>query len=142
MWYAGQIVMSTSKHRLSEKNTENGTAVCAECGPVSIRPKGSRRIWRCVNGIREAKGSSRGDVFAQLLKKKYGITRAVFAETLIAQTGRCAICTDPLTAQLQCDHDHETGRFRGLLCGRCNRGLRVFMDDPNRLRAAAAYLDR
>jgi hypothetical protein len=54
---------------------------------------------------------------------------------------RCGICgAEPKTRRLDRDHDHRTGRARGLLCPLCNRMLN------NRtaawLRAAADYLDR
>ena len=53
----------------------------------------------------------------------------------------CFICgRAPVTRRLNVDHDHKTGRIRGLLCFFCNYGLAMFKDSPSRLERAAEYL--
>jgi predicted nucleic acid-binding Zn ribbon protein len=75
----------------------------------------------------------------------YGITAEEYDALLAAQEGRCAICGSPdwpgKGNRPHIDHDHETGRIRGLLCNNCNTGLGQFKDDPQRLRAAIRYLE-
>lgn len=60
------------------------------------------------------------------------------------QDGRCAICRHEFRTGtrrgVHVDHDHETRRVRGLLCGPCNTALGGLKDDPSRLAAAARYL--
>ena len=51
----------------------------------------------------------------------------------------CAVCGK--TSRLQVDHDHSTGKIRGILCPTCNRGLGMFYDDPVLLEKALVYLN-
>lgn len=78
------------------------------------------------------------------IKARYGLTLEEFEEILELQGGVCAICKQPekdrYKRRLCVDHDHETGKVRGLLCHMCNTALGKFSDDPDRLDAAAAYL--
>lgn len=50
----------------------------------------------------------------------------------------CVICgnEEPLVV----DHDHKTGKVRGMLCNHCNRGLGHFRDDPELMEFAAQYV--
>ncbi|MFG1604389.1 endonuclease VII domain-containing protein [Actinoplanes sp. NPDC049265] len=72
------------------------------------------------------------------LRRRYGIGQAEFDVMLAGQGGLCAICGagDPQHV----DHDHRTGRVRGILCFNCNGGLGQFRDNPVVLASAIEYL--
>ena len=53
---------------------------------------------------------------------------------------QCAICGT--TEKLVGDHDHATGKPRGILCRNCNVALGNMQDNPKRLRYAAEYLEK
>ncbi len=71
----------------------------------------------------------------------YGLTKAEL-DLLLEQHAVCAVCRTDAWGKKgpQVDHDHQTGRVRGVLCGNCNQGLGRFRDDPVLLRRAAGYL--
>ncbi len=77
------------------------------------------------------------------LRRKYGLSLAEYDEMLAAQGGGCFLCEAPPQPpySLHVDHDHTTGRLRGLLCFSCNNALGNFGEDPDRLRAAARYVE-
>ena len=74
--------------------------------------------------------------------RRYELTVPEFDAMLQAQGGCCAICRKENAdgGRLHVDHDHDTGRVRGLLCRACNRGMGLLRDDPDRLAAAIHYL--
>lgn len=57
------------------------------------------------------------------LERTFGITSEEYDIILANQNGVCAICEIPSTRRLHVDHDHDSGKVRGLLCARCNTCL-------------------
>lgn len=51
----------------------------------------------------------------------------------------CEVCNR--SGVIRWDHDHETGKFRGWLCARCNNTLGHCQDNPEILKALIIYLD-
>jgi hypothetical protein len=78
------------------------------------------------------------------LKRKFGITLEQYDAMLAEQGGGCGICRKPPRddISLHVDHDHETGRIRGLLCFTCNNALGDFDDDASLLRSAIRYVEQ
>lgn len=81
--------------------------------------------------------------------KRYGLTFEDQEGMLREQNYKCAICgqeiflfgsSQKLIAHV--DHDHKTGKVRGLLCKECNSGLGKFRDNPEYLLSAVSYLNK
>ena len=94
--------------------------------------------WRAKNLDRHNAARRRS-----VLRSKSGLTPEGYDALATAQNGACAICgcrSD--TRALHVDHDHRTGKIRGLLCNNCNRCLGLLKDDVAVLRSAITYLER
>lgn len=79
------------------------------------------------------------------LKAAYGISVDEYDSILKSQDGGCKLCNRTDTGSKRCnyfhvDHDHATGKVRGLLCNNCNRGIGYLGDSPERLVKAAEYI--
>jgi Recombination endonuclease VII len=77
------------------------------------------------------------------LIKKYGITEEKYREISKAQNNACAICKKSELDEknkLAVDHDHDSGKVRGLLCRDCNTGIGHFKDNIDLLNMAINYL--
>ncbi len=72
------------------------------------------------------------------LVQTYGITPDDVDALLDGQSGLCGICRTAPAVHV--DHDHATGKVRGMLCFRCNAALGQFDDKPENLVRAARYL--
>lgn len=79
--------------------------------------------------------------YVRTLREHWGMTPDDFDELSAAQGGVCAICggTDK-SKRLAIDHDHASGKIRGLLCGKCNISLGLLGDSVDILKSAIRYL--
>jgi hypothetical protein len=98
---------------------------------------------------RKASAEYRAKNREQALRRKYKLTVIQREAMSVEQGGVCAICHRPESmmvkgevSPLAVDHNHRTGKVRGLLCVACNQGLGRFQDNIDRLLSAAAYLRR
>jgi hypothetical protein len=74
---------------------------------------------------------------------RYNITQEQYNELFDKQKGKCGICgkhQSELKKALYIDHNHITGKVRGLLCSKCNFGIGNLNDDINMLTQAITYL--
>lgn len=116
-----------SVRRAAEKVAQ--PKVCRDCGGTL----GDLTRLRCTPCLKWV-GRRR------MLAKNYGLTPDAFQALIDRQNGVCAICGEAPDAGPVVDHDHQTGAIRGILCGSCNKGLGMFGDSTQRLRAAITYL--
>jgi hypothetical protein len=127
------------RSRISVEEAEE-RGLCYNC---RIRPRRAARTtctfcsdagkrWRQKNptGVRIAR------LAAKLTATNIGLEE--YQGIILKQHGCCAVCKKKTV--LLVDHDHQTGKFRGLICRRCNLVLGMAEDDPDCLRAAADYL--
>lgn len=81
-------------------------------------------------------------IYFKWTERKYNITKREYETFWKKQGGLCKICSSPFEGVKRpaVDHDHVTGKVRGLLCSKCNAGLGQFNDNPDLLLLACDYL--
>jgi len=132
-------------HRIKHKRLRNGMATCNRCGELKAAaqfPALTYGTYLCEICLRVAQAG-------QQLQRQ-GCSDKLYQELLAAQDGRCAICGATRghrsrydkVCRLAVDHDHRTGKVRGLLCNNCNRGLGRFKESIKNLESAVRYLQR
>ena len=75
-----------------------------------------------------------------MLKANYGIAPEQFDAMAASQGFACAICKIVPNKTLHVDHDHKTGRVRGLLCAQCNSAIGLLKENTEFLARAISYL--
>lgn len=113
-----------------KKNLRGGVmSLCKKCSCVKSRAWGLKNRDKVAYTKRE-----------NYLKKTYSLNQEEYTAMVDQVGGRCEICKRE-ESNLHIDHDHTTGKIRGLLCLLCNTGLGKFRDNKEILREAIRYLD-
>jgi len=124
----------------NKAKVDGRSTYCAGCERVQTR------LWQSTNpakvaATRKRWGAKSFDYRRAYHRKwKYGLVADDYDDLLAAQDGRCAICLE--RKPLSVDHDHRSGKVRGLLCAKCNSAIGLVGEDPAVLGRAIAYLFR
>jgi Recombination endonuclease VII len=140
--------MGKQVHILLSVDESSKTGVCAKCGPVRLKRKnqgpGRGYRWACLIAAKQWTGTAYKKGVAM-----NAMNNDEMAYYLARCAGSCDICGRTPRRMLDRDHCHVTGKFRGLLCNRCNTLLGKVDEDIDKLRdkaelfnKAADYLER
>jgi Recombination endonuclease VII len=120
-------------------------------------PRQRKAYWNDYNknnreriaSLRQARKSAKPQIYkhkerAYTLKALYGMTVEAWDRMFYAQDQRCAICRigEHGGRGWATDHNHETGKVRGILCHKCNLALGHADDSLDRLRLMVAYMEK
>lgn len=99
---------------------------------------------RCATHWREEKKRRKAANHERMVQRTYGLNSGDYDRLYLHQTGVCAICkrATGATRKLSVDHDHASGKVRGLLCRPCNDMLGHSRDSDMFFYRAANYLQR
>ena len=134
--------------------------VCTKCGELKALSEYSKKNAknrkpglqpRCkscaANDTKEWHRKNKNTSRERYLQARYGMSENEYAARLLAQNNSCILCGTEFSSgdygpnSPVVDHCHTHGHVRGILCNECNRGLGYFHDNPDTLRAAAAYIE-
>lgn len=130
-------------HNILKKKYSNGRLMCKQCKSdyystyyktnKNIRQE-KNRIWANNNKMSQKENA---------VKRKYNLSMDDYNKLLQLQNYSCAICkTDKPGGRgiFHIDHNHKTGKVRGLLCHGCNTGIGLLKESIDVLQNAITYL--
>jgi hypothetical protein len=137
------MLQKISKEEAEEKGLKRYfTGLLCKNGHLEERFVSTRQCMQCARD-KGKKYAKTDRARSARLARTYGVTLED-----IHTVSHCAICNIKLlhkgmAGDAACvDHDHETGKVRGILCNNCNRGIGMFKDNPDTLFKAISYLKR
>jgi hypothetical protein len=114
--------------------------ICGSClKPLSKKRLRNKYCYTCEKSVVKAR---RETTHRLRVAETYGMDVGDYDLIYAKQGGKCAICwrATGKTRRLSVDHDHKSGKVRGLLCSTCNRMLGHARDDTDFFARAINYL--
>ena len=124
------------------KGKQYRSAYCRKCTREYQQSEKYKKTKRRYGKKYYASESNKENITSNAMKRRYGISIEDYEEMLKKQKGACAICGKKecipcygKVRRLSIDHEHRTGKVRGLLCSNCNLLLRAVEDTEFLIRA-------
>jgi hypothetical protein len=124
---------------LSHSIVKDGLKRCSQCGEfLSLDKFPKHRGMK--DGLNPSCKTCKYDL---QMESRFGISIAEYNSILESQKGKCAICGGHQVrkSRYDIDHNHKTGKIRGLLCSNCNRAIGLLRDNVDTILKAARYLE-
>jgi hypothetical protein len=134
-----KVVKPTTEFYAHPHTRDGLQSVCKQCHAVS-----SAKVYQRMTATEKDRRNARSKAH------RYGMTLEEMMAYVEAHDENCDVCGKPdtthrkatWTRKLTFDHDHLSGKLRGMLCSRCNIAIGSAEDDPEVLRALADYIER
>ena len=122
---------------------------CKQAKPLSDfgrdkRAKSGKAVYcRPCNRVKSQKQRDRDPNLNKRnhLRYRYGLTLEEVADMMLDQGNACAVCGTE-NGRLVIDHNHDTGKIRGLLCDSCNCAIGFVKEDPKIIKSLLKYLKK
>jgi Autographiviridae endonuclease VII len=148
-----QPIANFGLHSKACDKLQNDCAACKRIIAVEWRRKNPERS-KATNNAWNAKNREKVNAWARRSYRRNAVKRAhkqrqrrhgllphTEDELTKVQDGKCPGCLNNLSEVTRhIDHDHATGKVRGILCQKCNMSLGLLKDDPEILIRLANYL--
>lgn len=127
---------------------ESGELTCLGCNKTKQLTEFHRCLSSSTGVQNQCKECRKGVHQLSCGKKKYGVSLATYYDMLANQSGKCGVCgtrkpdKSGKLSMFNIDHDHRTGKVRGLLCSDCNLGIGQLGDTVEAVRKALDYLEK
>lgn len=124
-----------ARYEASKEERKTDAKIYYELNKNVTETKLHKKAYRKAN-------SKRTKVY--MLRRLYGLSFDDYNNMLMMQNNSCVICKteeSKLPRKLSVDHDHNSGKVRGLLCAFCNRALGLFNDEQSRILQAIEYIN-